>query len=152
MVELYYPDATQILDWYHPSQYLYKIAEEAFDVESDEYDQWIEKTKALLWEGRISHQITECERFADQAATSKVARDAVTFYINNIDRMDYARFRKVGYFIGSGTIESAAKRLGELRLKEAGACWTRDGLSILLKLGQHAWSTLEADCCKTEQS
>jgi hypothetical protein len=127
MVELYYPDATQILDWYHASQYLYKIAEDAFEVDSEDYDQWIEKTKALLWEGRIPHLIAECERFVDRAVTAEAARAAVTFYTNNIDRMDYARFRKEGYFIGSGTIESAAKRLGELRLKEAGARWTRDG-------------------------
>jgi hypothetical protein len=148
MVELYYPDATQILDWYHASQYLYKIADEAFEVGNDEYHQWIEKTKALLWEGRISHLIAECERFADQAATSKVAGAAVTFYTNNIDRMDYAHFRKEGYFIGSGTIESAAKRLGELRLKEAGARWTRDGAVQTVKaraawLGQH-WEPIVA--------
>jgi hypothetical protein len=138
LVERYYPDATQILDWYHASQYLYKIAEEAFDVESDEYKKWIEKTKAWLWEGRIPHLITECERFADQAATSKVACAAVTFYTNNINRMDYARFRKEGYFIGSGTIESAAKRLGELRLKEAGARWTCDGAVFTAK-ARAAW-------------
>ena len=148
MVERYYPDATQILDWYHASQYLYKIAEEAFEVESEDYDQWIEKTKAWLWEGWIHPLITECERFVDQPATVKVARAAVTFYTNNIDRMDYARFRKEGYFIGSGTIESAAKRLGELRLKEAGARWTRDGAVYTAKaraawLGQH-WEPIVA--------
>jgi hypothetical protein len=142
LVARYYPDATQILDWYHASQYLYKIAEEAFDVASEDYLQWIEKTKAWLWEGQISLLITECERFADQAATSKVAHAAVTFYTNNINRMDYARFRKEGYFIGSGTIESGAKRLGELRLKEAGARWTSDGAVHTAKaraawLGQH---------------
>jgi hypothetical protein len=154
MVERYYPDATQILDWYHASQYLYKIAEEAFDVESDEYQKWIEKSKALLWEGRIHHLIKECERFADQTATSKVARAAVTFYTNNINRMDYARFRKEGYFIGSGTIESAAKRLGDLRLKEAGARWSRVGAIHTAKaraawLGQH-WKPIVARrsrCC-----
>lgn len=148
MVALYYPDATQILDWYHASQYLYKIANEAFEVESADYQQWIEKTKTLLWEGRIPHLIAECERFVDQAATSEVAGAAITFYTNNIDRMDYARFRKEGYFIGSGTIESAAKRLGELRLKEAGARWTRDGAVQTVKaraawLGQH-WEPLVA--------
>ena len=148
MVERYYPDATQILDWYHASQYLYKIAEEAFEVASDDFNQWIEKTKAWLWEGQIPLLITECERFVDQPATSKVARAAVTFYTNNIDRMDYARFRKEGYFIGSGTIESAAKRLGELRLKETGARWTKDGAVYTAKaraawLGQH-WEPIVA--------
>jgi hypothetical protein len=148
MVALYYPDATQILDWYHASQYLYKIAEEAFEVGSEEYDQWLEKTKAWLWEGRIQFLIAACARFVDRVATAEVARAAVTFYTNNSDRMDYARFRKEGYFIGSGTIESAAKRLGELRLKEAGARWTRDGVVYTAKaraawLGQH-WAPIVA--------
>jgi hypothetical protein len=127
MVALYYPTATQILDWYHASQYLYKVAEAAFAEESADYHNWIEKTKALLWEGRIDLLIAECEMFADQPATAESTRAAITFYSNNKARMDYAHFREEGYFIGSGTIESAAKRLGELRLKEAGARWTRDG-------------------------
>ena len=118
MVALYYPQATQILDWYHAAQYLYKVAETAFEADSADYHNWIEKTKALLWEGRIDLLIAECEIFAAQPATAEAAQAAMTFYSNNQVRMDYARFREEGYFIGSGTIESAAKRLGELRLKE----------------------------------
>lgn len=127
MVGLYYPDATQILDWYHASQYLYKIADAAFEPESEEYKNWIERSKTLLWDGRIDQLINECELFADQPAMSKAVHATVTFYTNNKERMNYAHFREEGYFIGSGTIESAAKRLGELRLKEAGARWSRDG-------------------------
>jgi hypothetical protein len=138
MVELYYPDATQILDWYHASQYLYKIAEVAFEAESEDHKNWIEKTKALLWHGRIPQLIIECERFVGQADTFAAAHAAVTFYTNNKKRMDYARFRDEGYFVGSGTIESAAKRLGELRLKEAGARWTRDG-AVQTAKARAAW-------------
>ena len=138
MVELYYPDATQIVDWYHTSQYLYKIADDAFEFESGDYKNWIERTKDLLWDGQISQLITECEFFVDNPTTSKSAHAAVTFFTNNQKRMDYARFRREGYFIGSGTIESAAKRLGELRLKEAGARWTRDGAVYTAK-ARAAW-------------
>ena len=138
MIDLYYPDATQILDWYHASQYLYKIADDAFSVESDDYKNWIEKTKALLWNGRIQQLIVECEFFANKSTVSKAVHAAVSFYTNNKERMDYARFREEGYFIGSGTIESAAKRLGELRLKEAGARWTRDGAVFTAK-ARAAW-------------
>ena len=38
MIEFYYPDATQILDWYHATQYLYNIADAAFEKDSEEYD------------------------------------------------------------------------------------------------------------------
>ena len=98
----------------------------------------VRENQSLVMGRTDSLLITECERFADQAATAKVAGAAVTFYTNNIDRMDYARFRKEGYFIGSGTIESAAKRLGALRLKEAGARWTRDGAVSTAK-ARAAW-------------
>ncbi len=147
MVELYYPDATQILDWYHASQYLYKIADAAFEAKSDDYKNWIEKTKSMLWEGQIDQLITECEFFADKPVTSESAHAALTFYTNNKKRMDYARYRREGYFVGSGTIESAAKRLGELRLKEAGARWTRDGAVHTAKaraawLGEEQWNPI----------
>jgi hypothetical protein len=138
MVELYYPDATQILDWYHASQYLYRIADEAFEAGGDDYKNWIERTKALLWDGQIDQLIATCKLFADKPAISEVVHATVTFFSNNRKRMDYARFRKDGYFIGSGTIESAAKRLGELRLKEAGARWTRNGAVYTAK-ARAAW-------------
>lgn len=138
MIELYYPDATQILDWYHASQYLYKIADVAFEAKSDDHKNWIEKTKTLLWDGRINQLIKECDFFADKPAMSEALHATVTFFTNNKKRMDYARFRREGYFIGSGTIESAAKRLGELRLKEAGARWTRNGAVYTAK-ARAAW-------------
>jgi len=114
------------------------VAETAFEADSADYHNWIEKTKALLWEGRIDLLIAECEIFAAQPATAEAAQAAMTFYSNNQVRMDYARYREEGYFIGSGTIESAAKRLGELRLKQAGARWTRDGAVYTAK-ARAAW-------------
>jgi len=138
MVELYYPDATQIVDWYHASQYIYKVADDAFETGSVDYLNWIEQSKALLWDGRIEQLIAKCEVFLDKPKVYEAAYAALTFYTNNKKRMDYARFRKEGYFIGSGTIESAAKRLGELRLKEAGARWTRDGAVFTAK-ARAAW-------------
>jgi|SaaInlLV_10m_DNA_2_1039722.scaffolds.fasta_scaffold19383_2 hypothetical protein len=138
MVDLHYPNATQILDWYHASQYLYPVADDAFGTESDDYKNWIEQSKALLWNGRIDKLIAECKEFLDNPNVKKSAHAAVTFYTNNKKRMEYARFREEGYFIGSGTIESAAKRLGELRLKEAGARWSKDGAVYTAK-ARAAW-------------
>ncbi len=117
----------------HASQYLYKIADDAFEAKSDNYKNWIEKTKTMLWDGQIEQLIAECESFADKPTVSKAVHAALSFYTNNKERMNYARFREEGYFIGSGTIESAAKRLGELRLKEAGARWTRDSAVFTAK-------------------
>ncbi|HMD88896.1 MAG TPA: hypothetical protein VKF38_07015 [Anaerolineaceae bacterium] len=42
--------------------------------------------------------------------------------------MDLARFRKLGYLIGSGTIESACRPIAAARLKRWGARWTLPGV------------------------
>ena len=52
--------------------------------------------------------------------------------------MDYARFRQQGYFIGSGTVESAGKQISTLRLKRAGARWTEQGALATAK-ARAAW-------------
>ncbi len=52
--------------------------------------------------------------------------------------MDYARFRQLGYLIGSGTIESACKQIAAARLKRAGARWTLSGVIATAK-ARAAW-------------
>ena len=42
------------------------------------------------------------------------------YFTNNALRMDYAAYRKAGYQIGSGTVESACKQLGIQRMKVPG--------------------------------
>jgi len=63
--------------------------------------------------------------------------------------MDYARFREQGYFIGSGTVESAGKQISGLRLKRAGARWTEQG-ALLTAKARAAWlsGTWELLACK----
>ena len=58
--------------------------------------------------------------------------------------MDYAQYRKKGYWIGSGTIESACKQIASARLKIAGARWTFSG-AIATAKARAAW--LSSDDC-----
>ena len=52
--------------------------------------------------------------------------------------MDYARYRQKGYWIGSGTVESACKQIATARLKIAGARWTVSG-AIATAKARAAW-------------
>ena len=61
------------------------------------------------------------------------ARQAVTYFTNNASRMDYATYRRKGYQIGSGTIESACKQLGVQRMKVPGATWNLEGARLTAK-------------------
>lgn len=74
------------------------------------------------------------EQLQSLAASSPAARIAVTYFTNNLSRMDYARARQLGLQIGSGTIESACKHLIDARLKQAGMRWNLENARGLAKL------------------
>ena len=60
LVEQYFPQATQIVDWYHASQYLTPIAETAFGAGTPQAQQWLAQTRTDLWEGRVQDVIQAC--------------------------------------------------------------------------------------------
>jgi hypothetical protein len=144
LVSHYYAQAVQIVDWYHASEYLPPIAESVFDKDTPEYHDWLEQARTQLWEGQIEDLIHNCQLFASIPAATKAVHAAVSYFTHNRKRMDYARFRQKGYFIGSGTVESAGKQIASLRLKRAGARWTKDGAVATAK-ARAAWLSNQWD-------
>lgn len=135
LVEHLFPDAVQIVDWYHACQYLYPIAEILFETQAQQND-WITEMKALLWEGEVERVITACQ--AVLATVGAPAQKLITYYQHNLERMRYADFRKANYFMGSGTVESGCKQVVSMRLKRSGACWSPFGASATAK-ARAAW-------------
>lgn len=138
LVERNFPQAVQIVDWYHAVEYLTPIAEAVYGAECPEGKQWLEGMHTDLWEGRVEQVISACQVFIKHGRAGEVARKATTYYINNAKRMDYARFRAAGYQIGSGTIESGCKQIASQRLKRSGARWTLEGARSTAK-ARAAW-------------
>jgi hypothetical protein len=99
---------------------------------------WVQEMQDLLWEGEVSEVINACHALLDHPAAAHPAKSALTYYSNNQDRMNYADFRQQGYFIGSGTVESACKQIVSMRLKRSGARWTYDGAHATAK-ARAAW-------------
>lgn len=60
--------------------------------------------------------------------------DAIRYFTNKEDRMDYARLRKQNLPIGSGHVEATAKTLVTVRMKRAGARWKLDSGQHILNL------------------
>ena len=135
LIEHYFPDAVQIVDWYHACQYLYPIAEVLFET-PDQQNDWITEMKALLWEGEVEQVIAACQ--AELATIGAPAQKLITYYQHNRERMRYADFRQANYFIGSGTVESGCKQVVSMRLKRSGACWSLAGASATAK-ARAAW-------------
>jgi hypothetical protein len=64
----------------------------------------------------------------------ETAREQIHYFETNKERMRYCEYRAAGYPIGSGTVESACKRLIGARLKGAGMCWSKRGAQGVLTL------------------
>jgi len=127
LVSYHFPHAVQIVDWYHAVAYLAPIAHGAYGEDTPKATEWIERTRELLWQGQVQTVMAECRRFVGHARAADPAEKALSYYQNNAERMDYARFRAEGYLIGSGVVESACKQIGTQRLKMAGARWSLEG-------------------------
>lgn len=147
LVEKYFPQAVQIVDWYHASQYLTPIAETALGADTSQAQEWLRQIQTDLWEGRIQEVILACRTFLRHTHARPFVEKAITYYTNNEKRMDYARFRQQGYLIGSGTIESACKQIAAARLKCSGARWTLAGVIATAK-ARAAWLSKTWDILK----
>ena len=134
IVERHFPQAVQIVDWYHACQYLAPVAQVAGDT-PPERAAWLEQTTADLWKGHLAEVIAACSEHIRPHLNPEddPAQRAVTYYSNNRHRMDYPAYRDQGYMIGSGSMESGCKQLGSQRLKIAGARWSPDGARKLAK-------------------
>ena len=53
---------------------------------------------------------------------------------NNKDKIDYSTYEHIGWFVGSGAIESSNKTVVQQRLKQAGMRWSIDGANYLITL------------------
>lgn len=132
LVESNFPKAVQILDWFHACEYLAPVAKVAFK-SKEEQKAWVEQMKELLWKGKVADVIEACQAYVNTAIEEDPAQKAATYYQNNQSRMKYPEYRKQGYHIGSGTIESAAKQIGTQRMKVAGAIWNEESARKVAK-------------------
>ena len=119
LIACYFPEAVQIVDWYHAEEHLEGVANAAFPPGPERAD-WLEGVKQALWEGQVEEVISACEGLATACET---ARKAALYFYTHAERMRYDRFRAAGYMIGSGTVESGCKQIVTQRLKLPGAQW-----------------------------
>lgn len=131
LVATHFPKAIQILDWFHACAYLLPVAQVAFST-VEKQTNWVTEMKQLMWEGHIEELIAACDTLY-ATCSHDVIRITANYFETHKERMQYAHFRKQGYHIGSGTIESAAKQIGMMRMKVPGAIWNEENARLVAK-------------------
>jgi hypothetical protein len=130
-----YPDAKKVLDYYHCSEYLHDVASAQYGKNTQKNREWVESMLTRLFLNKPDQVISEIERMKASSESAEEEIDKTVRYLNERKEMiKYGSFRRGGYHIGSGGIESSNKFISNVRLKRSGAWWYPTNANNILKL------------------
>lgn len=130
---LHFPHRVEILDWYHACEHLWATGNGVFGEGTQQAKGWVEAQEGLLWEGKVEEVVANLVALS-QGPGGEAAQEQIHYFQTNKERMRYHQFRAQGYPIGSGSVESACKRLIGARLKGSGMRWSKQGSQSVLAL------------------
>lgn len=135
MASLLFPDAIQILDFFHVSEYLWEVARAAFAAQPERQTAWVETQQAALKKSQWSAVVKAAQRLppTNDDLTQTVER-LVSYLTNNQSRIDYQRYLQQNLMIGSGIVESSNRRIVTMRLKQSGMFWSKRGAEAVMSL------------------
>jgi hypothetical protein len=137
------PVAVGILDFYHASGHLWRVAQAYGNTVPHRTPQaWFERLRHQLRHGYVHRIIKELNcllRYRSTPDSAKATLQQVHDYLTtHQEHLRYREFKKQGWPIGSGMVESACKWLIAQRFKGVGMRWSEQGLNHLLHL-RLAW-------------
>jgi hypothetical protein len=135
MGRLCFSNALQIVDFYHALEHAGKVL--AVLLGSKEHPEY--KTRLGRWARRLLHDkvaqlIAQARQECAGKPNAQAVEDELTYFVNNIQRMQYGTFRRKGFFIGSGVIEAGCKTVIGTRCKQSGMFWSEPGAENILAL------------------
>ena len=127
----------QILDFFHAADHLTQVSQAMARNEAAQ-KQWAEEACHDLKNKRNGAKLLLRELKARQKQLGdnapEVLAQNITYFENNLLRMNYVQFEKAGYPIGSGVTEAACKVVAKQRLSNSGMRWTADAAQHILLL------------------
>ena len=132
---LAFPLATRIVDFWHVTEYLWKVANAFYEEGSTKAKAWAHGKIELLRQGQAK---LIAAGLAHMKPKTKLEREVLnatqTYFRNHAHQMDYPRYEAMGLHIGSGVGEAACKFVIQTRFKRSGMRWSRPGAENLLQL------------------
>jgi hypothetical protein len=131
----HFPGSIEIVDWYHAVQHLWQVANSWYGEDADKAKKWVKRNKARLTEDGVDRVISSIRQWNPVTEEQEtVKRENLHYFTTNKKRMLYATFELNGFYIGSGSVESACKQYGQGRLKQAGMRWSSEGIEAIAHL------------------
>lgn len=123
---------TRVVDYYHASERLTKIANALLFSTTSKRTDWLKKVRKLLLKpgghGRVLRSISAMRANLGYKISATEEAETAERYLRRYRRfMDYAGLKEQGYPLGSGIVESACKQVVSERLKLSGMRWHHTG-------------------------
>lgn len=123
----------EVVDFYHAVEYLTEFATHRSGWSDGDRKGWVKRMKRLLRKGNVDAILAEMKPLCIGRHAKKLNK-VVRRFQKNKHRMKYAEFRRARIPCGSGVVESAVRRIVNLRLKGAGIFWKLETAEGLLHL------------------
>lgn len=152
--------AIGILDIWHVTEYLWKLAYCFHGEGSAEAEGFVETYLRKLLEGKVNRVIGGIRQMATKRGDlSKSKLQKLEQYLNYFaerrEYMQYDEYLAAGYPIGSGVVEGACRHLVKDRMEQAGMRWRIAGAQAILSLRSiyvnEDWDAFHADRIQAEQ-
>jgi hypothetical protein len=129
-----FPAATQIVDLYHAREHVHNLATLATRLLRTSHPAWLTERLAELDAGDIPALLAAGRDLKFIGALARERDKALSYFEASAHRMQYARFRDLGMFVGSGTVEAGCKAVIGQRLKLSGMRWNIPGATSIATL------------------
>ncbi len=137
VIRLHFPDAELILDFWHAAGHLCELAKAYHgpDAEAGRHlgEVWCHELKHAGGAAMLA-TLRGLDLTGHPATTVEVHRRVTQYLERNLHRTDYPTYRARGWRIGSGSVESACKRVVNQRLNGTGMRWGPSGADAVSHL------------------
>lgn len=146
MCEELFPDAVQVLDYYHMCENIYAYAKYLYPADDLRIKRWAVSMIAKIEKGDLEEALASIPAAYDAKLPPGVP-NLHTYLSNNRNRMDYKALQQQGIKIGSGAIESGNKKVIQQRMKQSGMRWNvktgQSVASLRAKSASGRWADVE---------
>jgi hypothetical protein len=136
----------ELVDFYHAVEHLAKVADFKKNWKPSDKKRWIKKHRRLLLKGQTDKVIAAIKTLCRGRNSRDIAAER-NYFIRNQHRMNYKMIADLKLPIGSGAMESAIRRVVNLRLKGASIYWLAETAEAMLMLRSYykagRWNLLE---------
>jgi len=140
------PGSTIILDWYHASEKIWGCGKQLYGEGTEKTEKWVTEKKDLLWNGKVKIFFSSLLKDIKKNKNQTPLIETYNYFKVREHMIQYQKFKKKKFFVGSGAIESANKYAIQSRLKQAGMRWADRGANAIAKLKtiyfSNKWDTL----------